>query len=389
MADLSSLAFVEQALAERAQSQRLRSLHAVHPQDAVYVLKGDRRLLNVSSNDYLGLSKHPALIEAAQHCSRDYGTGATASRLVVGTYDIHQQLEHDLAQACGREAALLFSSGFQANMTLLPLLLDRQSLALCDRLVHNSLLQGVLASGARLSRFAHNDLAHLETLLRQAASKGYRRVVIVSETVFSMDGDRSDVEALIHLAQRYGAMLYLDDAHALGVMGPGGMGLAACRPEVDLVVGTFGKAFGAFGAFVTCSRALRDYIVNCCPGFIYTTALPPPVIGAIAAALRLMPDLEGDRQHLAHQADRLRGELHRLGYDLRASTSQIVPLVVGAEEGALRLSDWLEEQGILAMAIRPPTVPPGTARLRLVLSSQHTADHLAALVQCIQTWHEQ
>lgn len=383
--------FVAQAQAERQQQQRSRSLHPLQPplqfplqrHDAVHVWRQGQRLLSFSSNDYLGLSKHPALIAAAQDYTGRYGTSATASRLVVGTFDIHAQLEQQLAAACGQEAALLFSSGFQANSTILPALLDRQSLVLCDRLVHNSLLQGILASGARFVRYGHNDLDHLHRLLQKQSKKGYSRILIVTETVFSMDGDRTDLDQLIPLAEQYNAILYLDDAHALGVLGKNGMGLAAHRPGVDLVVGTFGKAFGAFGAFVACSQALREHLINTCPGFIYTTALPPGVVGAIAAALALIPTLTAERQTLAHHADLLRTQLQALGYDSGASSTHIIPVMVGAEAAALQLSQTLEAQGILAAAIRPPTVATGTSRLRLALSSQHRLDHLDCLIRAI------
>ena len=374
-------AFVDRALAERTETQQLRSLQPITPDDAVQVIKQGRRLLNFSSNDYLGLSKHPALIQAAQDYTVRYGTGATASRLVTGTYEIHQQLEEKLAIACGREAVLLFNSGFQANFSILASLLDQGSLVLCDRLVHNSLLQGALASRARLIRYPHNDLDRLEAILQKANQQSYDRVVIVTETVFSMDGDRSDVDALVGLAQRYNAILYLDDAHAIGVLGKDGMGLAAYRPEVDLVVGTFGKAFGAFGAFVACSAKLRSYLINCCPGFIYTTALPPAVIGAIDAALTLIPTLEADRLYLADLSDKLRSRLKA-----SVSNSQIVPLLLGDEAKTLQLSQWLEACGILAVTIRPPTVAVGTSRIRFALSSQHQPAHLDHLMDAIEQW---
>lgn len=379
------LSFVHTALAERRQSQRFRTLQTVQPVDTVQVQR-TKPLINFSSNDYLGLSKHPALIAAAQDYTARYGTGATASRLVTGTYPIHQALEERFAAACGREAALLFNSGFQANATILPLLCDRQSLVLCDRLVHNSLIQGILASSARWIRYPHNDLDQLEQQLQRAQAKSYNRIVIVTETVFSMDGDCSDVDRLVQLADQYDALLYLDDAHALGVMGKSGLGLAAHRPGIDLVIGTFGKAFGSFGAVVTCSKLLRDYLINCCPGFIYTTALPPAVIGAIDAALTLMPDLTAERQQLANQANQLRSKLQALGYETGDSASQIVPILLGEEERTLHLSQWLEDQGILATAIRPPTVAAGTARIRLALSCHHTENHLNHLLQQLQNW---
>lgn len=373
--------FVDRALAERQQQQQFRSLRPVAPIDAVHVRRQKQTLLNFSANDYLGLAKHPALIAAAQTYAQQYGAGATASRLVAGTYEIHAQLEQQLAAAYGQEAALLFNCGFQANSTVLAALLDRQSLVLCDRLVHSSLLQG--ATRSRLIRYPHNDLAALEIQLQKAIGH-YSRLVIVTETLFSMDGDRSDVDALIALAQRYDAILYLDDAHAIGVLGTNGMGLAAHRAGVDVAIGTFGKAFGAFGAFVACSQKLRDYLINCCPGFIYTTALPPAVIGAIAAALALIPTLDAERQHLAESAELLRQMARSIGFNPGASSSQIVPLLLSSESQALQLSNWLESQGILAIAIRPPTVPANSSRLRLALSSGHTHEQLKYLIQCLE-----
>lgn len=382
------LSFIDTALAERLQNQQLRSLYPLQPIDAVQVLRQGRLLINFSANDYLGLAKHPALISAAQEFAEKYGAGATASRLVTGTYEIHQDLEEKLAVACGREAVLLFNSGFQANATILPALLDRQSLVLCDRLVHHSIVHGILTSGARFARYAHNDLRHLEAKLKRATQKSYSRILIATETVFSMDGDRSDLDALIQLANRYQAILYVDDAHALGVLGQNGMGLACDRPEVDVTIGTFGKAFGAFGAFVSCSQKMRDYLINCCPGLIYTTALPPAVIGAIDAALDLMPTLAPERTSLLQKAEFLRTKLAAIGCDTAASSTQIIPLILGAEESTLALSQILEDRGILAMAIRPPTVAPGTSRIRLALSSYHTAEHLEYLIQTIQTWQK-
>ncbi|NJO81076.1 MAG: 8-amino-7-oxononanoate synthase [Cyanobacteria bacterium RM1_2_2] len=386
MVQKDKFTFVEAALARRTENQQLRSLQPVEPIDAVQVIQHGCRQINFSSNDYLGLAKHPALIAAAQQYTAHYGTSASASRLVTGTYEIHQQLEAKLAAACGQEAALLFSSGFQANSTVLPALLNRHAVVLCDRLVHSSLIQGILASDARLIRYGHGNLRQLEHHLEAVSSASYSRILIVTETVFSMDGDQTDVSALIQLAQRYNAILYLDDAHGLGVLGQGGMGLAA-HQSVDLTVGTFGKAFGAFGAFVACSQKLRDYLINCCPGFIYTTALPPAVLGSIDAALSLMPQLEAERQKLMQQAETLRTQLQQMGFDTGASTTQIIPLIVGAEDKTLRLSQWLATQGILATAIRPPTVAPGTARIRLALSACHTPDHLAHLIHSLKTWH--
>ncbi|MEA5533967.1 8-amino-7-oxononanoate synthase [Crocosphaera sp. XPORK-15E] len=384
----NKLAFIDDALTERAKMGHLRTLQSLIPQNAVSVVKNGQTLLNFSSNDYLGLSKHPALIKGGQEYLNRYGTGATASRLVVGTYDIHQQLEEKLAKLCGKEAALLFNTGFQANSTIIPALVDKKSLVLCDRLSHNSILQGILLSGARWTRYKHNDLGHLDTLLKKGISQGYNRILIATETVFSMEGDQSDVDGLINLSQKYNTLLYLDDAHALGIMGEQGMGLTAYKSGIDISIGTFGKAFGSFGAFITASKQMCNYLINCCPGFIYTTALPPAIIGAINAALDLIPTLDKERSYLRQQVNYLQNNLRKLGYQVINSDSPIIPVIIGDETKALKLSQYLEKYKILATAIRPPTVPPNTSRIRLVLSSQHTKEQINYLIDILKKWHE-
>ena len=379
--------FADQALAEREANHRKRELRSLTPVDALHIQRDGQTLLNFSANDYLGLSKHPQVIAQSVDYTQRYGTSATASRLVAGAFTIHEQLEVQLSSALGHEAALLFGTGFQANSTVIPALVGndaKETLILCDRLVHNSLVQGILASGARFIRFPHNDMAALERQLQKASDK-YQRLMVISETVFSMDGDRADVDALVTLAEQFGAFLYLDDAHALGVLGPDGMGLAAQRLSVDLLVGTFGKSCGAAGAFVACSAQLRDYLVNFCAGVIYTTALPPGVVGAVSAALDLIPTMESERQHLATEAKWLRYQLEALGYGTGGSESQIVPAIIGPEADTLALANHLETEGYLATAIRPPTVPANTARIRFALSSHHQREHLAGLVAAIAT----
>lgn len=345
-----------------------------------------RELLNFCSNDYLGLSRHPALASLACERIRQYGTGATASRLVCGTDPACAAIEARLARAKGAQAALLFASGWQANAAVMPALLRAfgpSTQVYVDRLVHASLHQGCRAAGVREVRFHHNDLDHLEALLRARAGRPGRRI-IVTESVFSMDGDRCDVAALAGLAERYEAFLYLDEAHATGVLGPGGMGLSGLAGgRVDLAMGTFSKALGGFGAYVTGSRALCDYLVNTCSGFIHTTALPPAVLGAIDAALDLVPGMQAEREALAAGADALRGALHALGLETGASSTQIVPILIGDERRALALSRALEARGVLAAAIRPPTVPRGTSRLRIALSAAHTPADIGQLLEAL------
>jgi 8-amino-7-oxononanoate synthase len=339
--------------------------------------------LNFSSNDYLGLSRHPLLVERACDWTARFGAGAGASRLVTGTLALHEQVEARVARLKGTEAALLLASGWQANASVLAALLRLPGpppLVFFDALNHASLHHACRAAGVRHIRFAHNDMDHLATLLHAHAATPGRRF-IVTESVFSMDGDQAELAALRALADQHGAFLYLDEAHATGVLGPRGMGLSGTLPGgVDLAMGTFSKALGGFGAYVAGSKALCDWLVNRASGFIHTTALPPGVLGAMDAALELVPHMQAERSRLARHAQRLRAALRTLGIDHGPSTTQIVPAILGREAAAMALSARLRAQGILAIPIRPPTVPPGTSRLRLAVAAGHSDADLDRLI---------
>lgn len=355
----------------------------VNPAGGSLVEVDGQTMVNFSSNDYLGLASHPALTEgAAQYLSR-YGAGATASRLVCGNLPCFDDLETRLASLKGSEAALVMNSGFQANVSLIPALVNRKSLVLADRLCHNSITQGIVLSRARHLRFRHNDLGHLQDLLEKHG-QAFSRILIVTESVFSMDGDCADLDGLIEIGKRHQAMLLVDEAHATGVLGPKGMGLT-CGKEIDLVMGTFGKGLGSYGAYVACSAELREYLINFCAGFIYSTALPPAVLGAIHAALDLVPAMERERAHLHGLASYLRGCLHEMGLSTGSSSTQIVPILIGEDRAAMALSRWLFQQKILATAIRPPTVEQGRARLRLTLTCQHDKAQVDRLLHVIRT----
>ncbi|MCK9276106.1 MAG: 8-amino-7-oxononanoate synthase [Syntrophales bacterium] len=375
-----SFPFIEKALEERRSSRRLRSLRAVTPRSGAEVEVGGRIMINFSSNDYLGLSKHPLLKERAREFTSRYGTGSTASRLICGTCRCTEIVEEKLAFLKGTEAALILNSGFQANLSLLPALADRNSLILSDRLNHRSVIEGAKLARCRTIVYDHNDVQQVRKILEKIrGSGGYSRVIIITESVFSMDGDRGDIDALADLALRFEALFIVDEAHATGVLGENGMGLA-CGGKADLAVGTFGKALGSFGACFALSKAMCDYMINCCSGFIYSTALPPPVLGAIDAALDLIPTMEKERRMLQERADYLRNALVKLGWNTGDSTTHIVPVIAGSEEAVLELSRELEERGILAVAVRPPTVAKGESRIRLALSLLHNDDHIERLI---------
>ena len=364
-------------IAAEGGARRLRGL--VREAPGVVRVEG-RRLVDFSSNDYLGLSFSPVVRERAAEFARAFGAGSGASRLVGGTLALHQRVEARLASFKRREAGLVLASGWQANVAVLAALLSRDDVVLADRLVHASLLHGVKAAGAKLLRYRHNDLAHLEALL---AGSGGRRF-IVTESVFSMDGDRADVAAIEALAARFGAFFYLDEAHATGVLGEAGRGLA--EASVDLVMGTFSKALGGFGAYVAGSGVLMDYLIHRCSGFVHTTSVPPSMLGAMEAALELVPGMEPERAHLQALAGRLRDGLAGLGLGFGASTTQIVPVMVGDAAAAMGLAGFLEQRGMLGVAIRPPTVPKGTSRIRVALCASHSFDDVDALLNALADW---
>ena len=373
---------LRQELAALDAGTRRRQLRAVGASHGRLHDADGRPLIDVSSNDYLGLSQHPRLKTRAAEWAQHHGAGAPASRLVAGTRDITLAVEHKLAAFKGREGALLFSSGFQANATVIPALARvgaGDTAIFSDALNHASIIHGARVARCPIHVFRHNDLDHLDTLLGRHAG----RKLIVTESVFSMDGDRADLPALMQIAGRHDALLYVDEAHATGILGPQGRGLAAECGGIDIVMGTLGKAFGAFGAYIAGSRPLIDWLVNRCSGFIFTTALPPPVLGAIDAALELIPAMDEERERVARHAQRLRNALAALNISTLDSTTQIVPAVIGAETDALAVAASLEAEGFLAVAIRPPTVAAGSSRLRLAINSTLTTPDIDRLVAAL------
>lgn len=378
-------AHLQAALAKIEQAGRRRVLRPAAIATQGRLVRDTASLIDFSSNDYLGLATHPLLTERAREWTQRHGTGSGASRLVTGTSAEVIALEHRITAFKGTEAALIFGSGWQANAAAIPALLAALpgAAVFTDRLIHASMHAGLAISGTRQHRFRHNDLDHLAHLLASKGREAPARVIL-TESVFSMDGDVADIPALAALAREHDAILYVDEAHATGVLGPRGAGLSATVPGgVDVIMGTFSKAIGSFGAYLAGSRALIDWFSNAASGFVFSTALPPGVLGAVDAALDLLPDLDSERAHLTSLADRLRRGLGELGLDHGASASQIVPAIIGPEDQAMALASKLEARGFLAAAIRPPTVPPGTSRLRIALRAAHSAADIDALLEGI------
>jgi 8-amino-7-oxononanoate synthase len=322
------------------------------PQGPRVILDG-REVANFSSNDYLGLASHPALRDAAHDAIARWGVGAGSSRLIVGNGEAHEALEASVAAWLGRPAARLFNSGYAANTGVIPALAGVDDVVLSDELNHASIIDGCRLSRARVMVYRHCDLGHLEELLRAA---GGRRRVVVSESLFSMDGDRVDVAALAAVARAHDAMTIVDDAHAVGVLGAQGRGLAVAA---DVVIGTFGKALGSFGAFVAGTEAVAELLWNRARPLVFSTGLPPVVAAAARAAVDLVQTPAGDamRQDVAVRVGRL------------GAASHIMPVVVGDDRLVMALTERLLERGIYVQGIRPPTVPEGTARLRVSISA--------------------
>jgi 8-amino-7-oxononanoate synthase len=374
-----------QAFLDRRGAEGLRrSLTEVAAPAAWEIRIGGRLYVNVSSNDYLGLSCHAALIGRVREWAEAYGVGSGASRLITGNLDLFGPIEAKLAKLKGKPAALVMASGFQTNAAVLQALLDRtvlgaEPLVFADRLNHASMHFGCQAAGVRQLRYRHCDASHLGELLSQYQGDSKPRFIL-TESVFSMDGDVAPLADIAALAREHDACLIVDDAHATGILGEGGAGLAA---EADIVIGTFSKALGSFGGFVASSETVRDYLVNRCAGMVYSTALPPPVLGAIDAALDVVPGMSAERDQVARLAERFRAGAQAAGLNTGASTTQIVPVILGSTEAALAMSARLRQAGFWATSIRPPTVPVGTARLRLAFTASHHESDIDRLLDVL------
>jgi len=374
-----------QPILDEAQSQGLERSAHVFPETGGKIKIDGREVLNFSSNDYLDLAHHRHVIDRSREALDRYGIGSTASRLVTGTLPIHEELEERLAKEKGYEAALVFGSGYMANAGTIPILAGRNDIIFADKLVHASMIDACKLSGAKLVRFAHNDARDLKKRLESYSADSGRKLVI-TESVFSMDGDIAPLAEIAALAEKHEAMLMFDEAHASGTFGPNGAGLIrehGLEDSVTVSMGTLSKAFAGYGGFVACSSTLRKLLVNSSRAFIYTTAPPPAVIGAALGALDVLEASPRLGAILQANADYFRSLLHEAGLDTLQSQSQIIPIVIGDNEKAVAVSKQLREQGIIAAAIRPPTVPPGSARLRLSVTLAHHVDNLERAAKLI------
>ncbi len=380
-----NISFLQNALQDLESAGMYRRLKSVEsPQQREITLEG-RRVLNFCSNDYLGLANDSRLKQAALEAVQEYGIGSGASRLICGNMGPHDQLEKELAALKHTEAGLVYSSGYMANVGIISGLMDHHGVVFSDRFNHASIIDGIILSRARLVRYPHADMQALEGLLEKHATA--RRKLIVTDTVFSMDGDRAPLKDIVDLAQRFEAMVMVDEAHAFGVLGEDGGGLGRGRGvggDMDIQLGTLSKAAGCFGAYACGSRVLREYLLNKSRAFIYTTAMPPSLAQASRASLRIIKEGRQLRRRLLENASMLRRELQRMGFDTMQSTTPIIPLLVKDPGQAVAMSQRLLEQGLFVQAIRPPTVPAGTSRLRLTVTVAHTQEDLNRLLNAFK-----
>ena len=378
------------ALAERKQQHLYRQRRELQSAQGATVQVDGQTLINFSSNDYLGLANHPEVVSAFQQAADDFGVGSGASHLVCGHSRLHHQLEQELAAFTGRDRAVLFSTGYMANLGVINALVGKNDFIFEDKLNHASLLDGGLLSGAKFQRFLHNDIESLETKLRRCdeGDNQNSKKLIVVDGVFSMDGDCAPLKALSDLADKYQAWLMVDDAHGLGVLGDNGAGCAEHfqlnQQQLPILMGTLGKGFGSFGAFVAGSDELIETLIQYARPYIYTTALPPAIAAASLASLKIIREDKNRRQHLQQLISLFKQRAAQLDLNLMPSDTAIQPLMIGDSEKAMLISEALQQQGFLVGAIRPPTVPNNTARLRVTLSAAHTQQQVLDLLAAIE-----
>jgi glycine C-acetyltransferase len=373
------MSFFRESLEALVNSGLYRSLKQVESAQGGRVLVDGRDVLLLCSNNYLGLADHPRLKEASIAATSVYGAGSGAARLVSGNMFLHEELEKRLALFKRSEAAILFNSGYCANVGVIQALVDRGDTIYSDRLNHASIVDGALLARARLVRYPHRDFRALGSLLERY--KGNGRQLIVTDGVFSMDGDIAPLKEIVALKEEYNALLMVDDAHGTAVMGCSGRGSAeflGVADQIDIHMGTLGKGLGSFGAYVTGSAEMVDYLRNKARSFIFSTSLPPAVLAASIAAINIVESTEGERLRSSLESNRalFSGLLSRAGFNTLDSQTQIIPVIVGEAEETMKLSGVLLDQGIFVQGIRPPTVPPGECRLRCTVMATHSSSDL-------------
>jgi len=383
---MNKLNFLDDELIDLEKNGLYRALRTCSQFKFSKLVLDGKELINFSSNNYLGLAGDPALKKAACDAIEKYGCSSTASRLMCGNLALNEELEKRIAEFKRTEAALIFSSGYMANIGAISALMGRQDIIFADKYNHASLVDGCILSRAKLIRYPHKDIKKLEQVLNNTGKYGRR--LIVTDSVFSMDGDIAPLPEIIELANTYGCMVMIDDAHATGVLGKTGRGSAEYfgipEEDVDIHMGTFGKALGSFGAYVAGSRKLKELLINRARSFIFTTALPPSVIGSVIAAISILETDNTRIKILNKNAGYFRSQLRKEGFNILNTETHIIPLIIGENNKAIQFSKFLMQNGIFAVPIRPPTVPPYTARIRFSVTAAHSKEELGYTIEIIK-----
>ena len=382
---------MQQELQQLASTGNLRSLPQINHQGMEVTVKG-MYMLNLSSNDYLGLAcREDYREEFLSSINKDtFQPTSSSSRLLTGNFSAYDKLEQQMAQLFEAESALIFNSGYHANVGILPAVCNAQTLILADKLVHASLIDGIRLSSAKCIRFRHNNYEQLERLLAEHCDS-FEQIIIVTESIFSMDGDEADLKELVRLKNKYtNVLLYVDEAHAFGVRGNKGLGVAEemdCIQDIDFLVGTFGKALASAGAYIVCKKIVREYLINKMRTLIFTTALPPITLSWTSFLLERLPHLKKERKHLYQISSLLKEALIAKGYNC-PTDSHIIPMIIGESKLAIITAELLQRKGFYALPVRPPTVPEGTSRIRFSLTAALSQNDIEQLIEVIPTISE-
>lgn len=366
-----------------------RNLRLLTKIDTVKIKYKRKTLLNFSSNDYLGLSQNNTIKNDTIKIIKKYGIGSGSSRLVSGNFDFHEKIERELAKKKKSETTIIFSTGYLANYSILSSILSsnifkKNPIVFSDKLNHQCIYEGCKDKRVNFLRFHHNDMNHLEYLLKKNKFKQNPKFIL-SESIFSMDGDFADIESLVNLKKKYNSFLFLDEAHATGIYGKNGFGMSLeFNNDIDCVTGTFSKAFGSFGAYVSCSKNLKSFLINKCPSFIYSTSLPFSLLASIYSGIKIIPKLKNERKKLIKNSYFLRTMLNKEGFNIGNSQTNIIPIIIGNSKKALIISKKLEKKGFYVVPIRPPSVPPNSSRLRISITSSHSQNNIKKLFKFLK-----